>query len=81
MGKTLSIKDLSVLAYANNFTLWHYVSSTDKLDELLAPGYFNPATDMLRHGDMVILNPEDKLGCIYFVQRNDEGKIYLFKRD
>lgn len=45
--------DLSVLAYANNFTLWHYttvdaaVTTTD---------YFSDAASMLRLNDLIIAN-------------------------
>lgn len=48
-------EDLSVLAYANGFTLWHYCthnSATVVTDE----GYFNSAADMLRAGDILICN-------------------------
>lgn len=48
-------KDLSVLAYANGFTLWHY-STNDAAAAVAASGYFNAASDMLRAGDMVIAN-------------------------
>ncbi len=43
--------DLSVLAYANNFTLWHY-TTTDS--SVTAGGYFNKAVDMLRVNDLII---------------------------
>lgn len=46
-------KDLSVLAYANNFTLWHY-TTTDA--SVTTAGYFNSAATMLRVGDMMITN-------------------------
>lgn len=45
--------DLSVLAYANNFTLWHY-TTTDSL--VTSAGYFNKAVDMLRVNDLIIAN-------------------------
>lgn len=45
--------DLSVLAYANNFTLWHY-TTTDSA--VTGAGYFNKAADMLRVNDLVIAN-------------------------
>ena len=48
-------KDLSVLAYANGFTLWHYLT-TDNAAAVNAAGYFNAAADMLRAGDIVIAN-------------------------
>lgn len=45
--------DLSVLAYANNFTLWHYVTEDD---DITSSGYFDKAADMLRVNDLVIAN-------------------------
>lgn len=45
--------NLSVLAYANNFTLWHY-TTTDA--SVTTAGYFNAASDMLRVNDLVIAN-------------------------
>lgn len=48
-------KDLSVLAYANGFTLWHYVTA-DAATSVDGGGYFNPAADMLRAGDIIIAN-------------------------
>lgn len=45
--------DLSVLAYANNFTLWHYTTVDAAVT---GAGYFNSAADMLRVNDLVIAN-------------------------
>lgn len=45
--------DLSVLAYANNFTLWHYTTVDSAVT---GGGYFNSAAGMLRLGDIVIVN-------------------------
>jgi len=45
--------DLSVLAYANNFTLWHYV--TIDADVTVA-AYLDKAADMLRVNDLIIAN-------------------------
>ncbi|MCB1650754.1 MAG: hypothetical protein KDI46_01745 [Alphaproteobacteria bacterium] len=45
--------ELSVLAYANNFTLWHYVTTDDAIT---TAGYFNKAADMLRVNDLIIAN-------------------------
>lgn len=47
--------NLSVLAYANGFTLWHYATN-DSASEVESNGYFNKAADMLRAGDMVFSN-------------------------
>lgn len=50
---SFAARELSVLAYANGFTLWHYRSSAD---DPLAPGYFNSAEELLRAGDQIIVN-------------------------
>ncbi|MDB5490897.1 MAG: hypothetical protein JWO78_746 [Micavibrio sp.] len=47
--------NLSVLAYANNFTLWHY-ASIDNAATITGAGYFNKAVDMLRVGDLMVIN-------------------------
>ena len=44
-------QDLSVLAYANGFTHWHY-RTNDTLDILLA-GYFAGAAELFRPGDQI----------------------------
>jgi hypothetical protein len=48
-------KDLSVLAYANGFTLWHY-TTVDPATDVDTAAYFNAASDMLRIGDMIMAN-------------------------
>lgn len=50
-------KDLSVLAYANGFTLWHYVTA-DAASAVDNAGYFNAAADLLRPGDMILVNAD-----------------------
>jgi hypothetical protein len=59
-----SLRNLSVLAYANGFTLWHYKSETDSIDRTTSRGYFAPASDLLAGGDMVMISGADagKLG-------------------
>jgi hypothetical protein len=49
-----AIRNLSVLAYANGFTLWHYKTS-DARATVETPGYFTDAADMLASGDMMML--------------------------
>ena len=50
-------KNLSVLAYANGFTLWHY-TTPDTANTVDTAGYFNSAADMIRVGDIVLANTE-----------------------
>lgn len=47
------LSDLSVLAYANNFTLWHY-KTADAV--VTGAGYFNAGADMMRVNDLIIAN-------------------------
>ena len=50
-------RNLSVLAYANGFTLWHYATS-DAGNTVDAAGYFNGAAEMMRVGDVILANTE-----------------------
>ncbi|SEH45304.1 hypothetical protein [Magnetospirillum fulvum] len=70
-------KDLSVLAYANGFTLWHY-TTPDTASVVDATGYFNPAASMLRVGDILVANVETagamKAG-LFLVSANANGIV------
>ena len=48
-------KNLSVIGYANGFTLWHY-TTPDAAATVDTAGYFNAAADMLRVGDFIFAN-------------------------
>ena len=52
---SFAARDLSVLAYANGFTLWHYTTIDDNA-AVTGVGYYNAATEMLRVGDILIAN-------------------------
>jgi hypothetical protein len=51
-----SLRNLSVLAYANGFTLWHYKSGPD---QPIGAGYFAEAADLMAAGDMIMLSGND----------------------
>lgn len=68
---------LSVLAYANGFTLWHY-TTTDAAATADTIGYFNPAADMLRVGDMILANLNtggSPTAGIFLVRTNASGVV------
>ena len=67
--------NLSVLAYANGFTLWHYVTDDTKL-ELTSKGYFDRACDMLRPGDMVFVNIGRAAGIVV-VKSINNGRVTI----
>ncbi len=67
------IKDLSVLAYANGFTLWH-LKTTDNIIDVDTQGYLNSANEMLRVGDIMIVSAVDKAGFVS-VATNNNGVV------
>ncbi len=70
-------KNLSVLAYANGFTLWHYTSA-DADATIDTAGYFNNASDMLRVGDMIMANTATSgspIHGIFVVSSNAAGVV------
>lgn len=70
-------KDLSVLAYANGFTLWHY-TTTDVAADVDTSGYFNEASDMLRVGDILVANTDTDgtpASGFYLVNANAAGVV------
>jgi hypothetical protein len=54
-----AIRNLSVLAYANGFTLWHYKTCGEEQATVTAPSFFRDAGDMLASGDMVMVSAPD----------------------
>ena len=52
-------KNLSVIAYANGFTLWHYASSSETMATITATGYFNDVRTLMNVGDVIIINATD----------------------
>jgi hypothetical protein len=62
-----SLRNLSVLAYANGFTLWHYKGAADTQASIAEPGYFDAAGDMLASGDMVMISARDggRMCCVF----------------
>lgn len=71
---TFKASDLSVLAYANNFTLWHYVTEDDAVT---GTGYFNKAADMLRVNDLIIANVDvadtENVTTVFYVVTANTG--------
>lgn len=77
-----AIRNLSVLAYAQGFTLWHYRANVPtlgsgivppaSLDEVGEPGFFDPASDMLAQGDMVLVSTPSA-GGVLFVTGTEGG--------
>jgi hypothetical protein len=71
-----AIRNLSVLAYANGFTLWHYKAGRDQLDDVVEPAFFSDAADMLNEGDMMMVSAADG-GRIMCVAPGNSGDVRL----
>lgn len=54
-----AVRHLSVLAYANGFTLWHYKAPKDPLEIVTTNNYFSEGADMLTTGDLVMVTAAD----------------------
>lgn len=71
--------ELSVLAYANNFTLWHY-ATIDDATAFESAGYMNNAAEMLRENDLIIVNLDTDgtpAAKFYVVAGNDGSDVTL----
>jgi hypothetical protein len=69
-------KNLSALAYANGFTLWHYKTADPAL-QVDTTGYFNGAATMLRAGDFIMANTNTG-GTVQsgmFIVRSNTGTV------
>lgn len=67
-----ALRNLSVLAYANGFTLWHYRAGADSQAEISGQGFFEEAGDLLSAGDMLMVSAPDG-GRILCVVREPAG--------
>ncbi len=77
-----AIRNLSVLAYAQGFTLWHYRAHVPTLcgelippagpDEVVAAGFFDDAADMVAVGDMLLVSTP-AAGRLLFVTSVEGG--------
>ena len=56
---TFKTRNLSVLAYAQGFTLWHYKGGSTPLATMRAPHFFNSVSEMVMTGDMVMVSGAD----------------------
>ena len=52
-------KKLSVIAYANGFTLWYY-SANETMTAISTSGYFNNVSTLMNTGDIIIINASDE---------------------
>ncbi len=68
------IHNLSVLAYANGFTLWHYKTEAGGLPAAILREFFHDASDLLAGGDMVMVSSPDG-GRVLCVAAGEAGMV------
>ncbi len=74
---SMNSKNLSVLAYANGFTLWHYKTS-DAKTAVSASGYFNDVANIFNVGDLIVASQAitgTMVTTIYVVSSIDSGVV------
>jgi hypothetical protein len=69
-----AIRNLSVLAYAQGFTLWHYRAGAAPLGRVAETGFFDDAADMFAAGDMVMISAAEG-GRMLFVTGTEAGVV------
>lgn len=65
---TMTLRNLSVLNYANGFTLWHYKSSGDGR-ECMDAEFWTDARDLIAPGDIVYASGPDGAVQMQFDQQ------------
>ena len=71
---SFAIRELSVLSYANGFTLWHYKTGNESLESVAGNDYFADASDMMAVGDIILASGGH--GCrVLCVALADVGKV------
>lgn len=67
-------KNMSVIAYASGFTLWHYKTEDSIKD--LKEKYFEVVADLMAVGDMLIINASDG-NYIRFIKSIKNKKVEI----
>jgi len=68
-----AVRNFSILAYANGFTLWHYKAGKAQINDVMATGFFNDAADMLSVGDLVMVSAADGARIVCGASTNVES--------
>jgi len=70
-----TVRNLSVLAYAQGFTSWIYRHNGD-ISEVFADGFFDSANDMMSKGDMIMISA-NAAGAHRFVLKSDTSGVMI----
>lgn len=67
--------NLSVITFANAFTLYHYRTIGDTFAEVCELDYFEKVRTLSNTGDIVIINAKDRTGIKVMVLEDDHIKL------
>ena len=71
-----AIRNLSVLAYAQGFTLWHYrAGDSGVLSDVEAPGFFNSDAGTICAGDMITVSAADGGAMLFVISVRDKATV------
>lgn len=73
-------RHLSVQAYCQGFTRWHYRAARLSLDHVLTSGFFDPASDAMQPGDMVDVSAADGGATVFIEEAGKEGLPVRFRK-
>lgn len=65
-------KDLSVIAYANGFTLWQYDGKDKTLEEIVKPNFFRKIWTLTALGDIFLIRAKDSVAQAAVVKLDRE---------
>ena len=84
---SFAIRNLSVIGYAEGFTLYHYRANVDTLGATIAKattladvateGFFAPAANMLAPGCMILVSAVDGGAQLYVTGRGGETRVMV----
>lgn len=52
-------REMSVIAYANGFTMWHYGEKEDTVKGIAMVNFFGSVWTLMAVGDIILLNASD----------------------
>lgn len=63
-------KNLSVIAYANGWTLWMYRDVSISIDDMMKEGFFDKVKDLMAVGDVFYLIAKDTVKHVWVKTMN-----------
>mgnify|MGYP000922504734 CR=1 FL=1 len=66
---------LGVLAYCNGFTLWHYHGADSSFSTIKTNGFFNPAADLMRLGDLIVVQAKNDISGMRRVSLQNGAQV------